>query len=107
MAQLLELGNVIGPPGPKGEKGDKGDSVLPEIASSDEGKVLTAKNGEWVAADLPKYTGSYTVTPSVSESSVHTAQKYMEDDITIKAIPYYDVSNTAGGSTVYIGKEIE
>lgn len=103
---IVDLGNVRGP---KGEQGPEGvvNSSLPEITSSDDGKVLTAQNGEWVAAELPKYTGTYTVTPSVDAASVPTAQKYMEDDITINAIPYYDVSNTAGGSTVYIGKELE
>ena len=25
MSQIIDLGNVVGPPGPKGDKGDKGD----------------------------------------------------------------------------------
>ena len=31
----------------------------------------------------------------------------MKDDVTVKKIPFYNVSNTAGGTTVYIGKEVE
>lgn len=80
--------------------------VMPALTPADDGKVLTAISGKWVAAELPKYTGAYAVTPAVYATSVPTAQKYMEGDITIKAIPYYDVSNTAGGNTVYIGEEL-
>ena len=53
------------------------------------------------------YTGDYVVTPKVDEQILPTENKLMEDDVTIKAIPFYNVSNTAGGSTVYIGKELE
>lgn len=52
------------------------------------------------------YSGAYTVTPSSSEQTLETASKLMEDDVTVKEIPYYDVSNTSGGSTVYIGTEV-
>ena len=53
------------------------------------------------------YSGSYEITPMVTSQEIPTAEKYMKYDMTINAIPYFDVSNTAGGSTVYIGKEIE
>ena len=32
-----------------------------------------------------------------------TASKTMYTDVTVKAIPYYDVSNPSGGTTIYIG----
>lgn len=57
--------------------------------------------------DAEIYTGQYNVTPKPEAQSLNTAQKLMTDDVTIKSIPYYDVSNTAGGRTVFIGKEIE
>ena len=62
-----------------------------------------------VATDTnhPIYTGSYEVTPKTESQELFTKQKLMTDDVTIKAIPYYNVGNLAGGSTVYIGKEIE
>lgn len=53
------------------------------------------------------YSGSYEITPAVELQTVGTAQKFMKYDMTINAIPYFDVSNTAGGSTVYIGNELE
>ena len=56
--------------------------------------------------DLPRYDGSYSVTPLTEAQTLKTAEKYMEDDVKVKAIPVYEVSNTAGGTTVYIGTEV-
>ena len=52
------------------------------------------------------YAGSYEVTPKIAEQVLATKQKYMKDDLKINAIPCYDVSNSAGGSTVYIAREL-
>lgn len=52
------------------------------------------------------YEGEYIVTPKVTAQTLPTAEKLMEDDVTVKSIPYFDVSNTVGGSTVYIGTEV-
>lgn len=49
------------------------------------------------------YTGSYDVTPMVEPQSLETKEKLMTDDVRINQIPYYEVGNTSGGSTVYIG----
>lgn len=57
--------------------------------------------------NLPKYDGGYDVTPTVDGTVLKTEQKVMEQDLTINAIPYFEVSNTSGGNTVYIGKEVE
>ena len=55
----------------------------------------------------PVYCGPYTVTPSACGQVLDTAGKLMEENTRIKAIPFYNVGNPAGGSTIYIGKEIE
>lgn len=52
------------------------------------------------------YKGDYTITPKVGAQQMPTKGKIMADDVTIKAIPIFDVSNQSGGSTVYIAKEI-
>lgn len=52
------------------------------------------------------YEGDYEITPQVDEQSLQTAKKYMKDDVTVKAIPFIDVSNPAGGQTIYIGSEV-
>lgn len=53
-----------------------------------------------------RYSGAYTVTPEVTQQVLETAEKVMEEDLVVKAIPYFEVSNEAGGSTVYIGNEV-
>jgi hypothetical protein len=54
-----------------------------------------------------RYQGDYVVVSSTEEQTLATAQTYMEADVTIKAIPFSEVSNLAGGSTFFIGKEVE
>lgn len=54
-----------------------------------------------------QYGGEYEVTPRIVSQVLQTKQKVMTDNLTIKEIPFFDVSNTSGGTTVYIGKEIE
>ncbi len=58
---------------------------------------------------FPKYEGDYEVTPSMkNDITLETAKKLMADNVTVKKIPRYDVSNEAGGTTVYIAtKEVQ
>ena len=51
------------------------------------------------------YDGDYIVTPSSNSQTLETANKKMLNDVEVKAIPYYDVSNEYG-RTIYIGGEI-
>lgn len=82
----------------------------PIRASIDAGAVIgaTLVGGriEIVDADVSIYDGDYTITPDVDGQTVGTAGKMMRDDLTVEAIPYFDVSNASGGSTVYIGGNI-
>jgi hypothetical protein len=59
---------------------------------------------EYVGGEL--YDGEYVATPKVDEQTMPTKDKVLIDDVTIKSIPFFDVSNTSGGSTVYIGSEV-
>lgn len=52
------------------------------------------------------YIGNYEVTPKVDAQSLKTKDKHMTDDVTIKSIPFFKVSNETGGNTVYIGNEV-
>ncbi len=56
--------------------------------------------------DVDPYTGSYEVSPKVDAQTLPTAQKMMAEDLTVKAIPVFDVSNNSGGRTVYIAREV-
>ena len=52
------------------------------------------------------YEGEYTVTPQVEAQILPTKEKILLGDIAVKAIPFYEVSNTSGGDTVFIGNEV-
>lgn len=54
-------------------------------------------------SDYPAWPGSYTVTPAAQARTVQTRNYRMTADMTVEAIPYAEVSNTAGGTTVTIG----
>lgn len=74
--------------------------------------VLSNTNGNLVGSlTAPRgyedYIGSYEVTPSTAEQIMNTADKHLTDNIIIHEIPYYNVSNQSGGSTVYIGNGVE
>ena len=71
----------------------------PKFKAEFKGVVLSV-NGE------EPYKGSYSATPKVEQQVFETRHKFMEDDFSVKAIPFYDVSNTSGGKTIYIGSEV-
>ena len=66
---------------------------------------FSATFGEFVKVydDVPQYAGDYEVTPKVSEQTLPTAQKFLARDVKIERIPYFEVSNNSGGTTVTIG----
>jgi hypothetical protein len=49
------------------------------------------------------YEGDYVVTPKVDAQSLPTKEKVMLEDMTVKAIPYAEVTNVSNGKTVTIG----
>ena len=53
---------------------------------------------------VPEYKGPYEVIPKVEAQTLDTAGKLMRKDVEVYAVPYFEVSNTTGGSTVYIAK---
>lgn len=74
---------------------------------SEEPKNLTGSLATAYLANIEHYTGTYEVIPKSTEQSLQTKYKYMSDDVSVHAIPYFEVGNTAGGNTVYIGGEID
>lgn len=55
-----------------------------------------------------EYEGDYNILPSASQEIVlPTKHKKMKENVIIKEIPYYEVSNLSGGNTVYIAGQIE
>lgn len=71
--------------------------------------AVVGKIGAQVITDISgvdKYTGPYEVTPKVEGQRLATAQKYMNQDVNVKAIPFYETSNPSGGTTVYIASSV-
>lgn len=52
------------------------------------------------------YKGNYTVTPKLEKQELATRQKFLTENVKIKEIPFFEVSNLEGGQTVFIGKEL-
>lgn len=52
---------------------------------------------------MPLYTGDYEVTPKIEAQRLETANRSMENDVIIHAIPYYEVDNAYNGQTIVIG----
>ncbi len=54
------------------------------------------------------YDGTYDVTPKTNAAqTLPTTGKLLSDDITVRKIPYYEVGNSSGGTTIYIGSDDE
>lgn len=54
--------------------------------------------------DYAKYTGEYEVTPKMNEETVlDTAHKVLSDNVTVREVPMFEVTNEAGGNTLIIG----
>ena len=58
------------------------------------------------APSIAPYNGKYEVIPTVEGETLQTKNKYMAKDLTVQPIPYFEVGNLTGGTTVYIAGEI-
>lgn len=59
-----------------------------------------------IASDIEVYKGPFTITPNPLHSvNIATKNKFLEKNITVKKIPYFEASNLYG-DTVYIGDEL-
>lgn len=53
--------------------------------------------------EAPPYEGEYEVTPSFEAQTLPTADRLLTKDVIVEEIPYAEVSNNSGGTTVTIG----
>ena len=57
-------------------------------------------------SQTPPYEGEYEITPKTyDEQILPTKNKKMVDNLKVKKIPQYEVSNSAEGYTLIIGEE--
>lgn len=59
-----------------------------------------------IVTDADPYEGAYDATPKPTQQTLPTKGKIMTQDVTVRAIPYFDVSNLSGGQTIYIANEV-
>lgn len=52
---------------------------------------------------FPFYQGNYTITPKTERQVLMTEETTMRENLAIEAIPYQEIENEAGGTTVIIG----
>ena len=88
---IAQEGNLVGVLMPSGLLSG---SIRPAVKLT--GKVA-------ISVDHEYYVGEYNVTPKIEQQILTTNDKLMADDITVKAIPFYEVSNPQGGTTFIIG----
>lgn len=76
-----------------------------EADGSETTTALIDKVDQIIAGEMnvEHYTGDYEVTPQKTEQVLPTAEKFLHNDVTIKATPYHEVENTQGGMTAIIG----
>lgn len=56
--------------------------------------------------DIEIYKGNYNIIPKTEEEQqLETENKYLEKNIIVSKVPYFEVSNIEG-TTVYIGSEV-
>lgn len=56
-----------------------------------------------IHSDLPDYEGVYEAIPSGEEQSFSMINKTTRENFIVRAIPYAEVPNSAGGLTAIIG----
>lgn len=77
------------------------------VGSLSSSQGLTGKLTIPSAIGVEVYDGEYEVTPKMFEGqTLATKNKLMEDDVVVLEVPYYEVDNTSGGTTVYICTEV-
>ena len=77
---------------------------------------MTQNNANWCCADNiinvednapvliagDPYEGSYLIIPKTYDQDLPTEDKYCDEDIIVKEIPYSEAENQFGGNTVSI-----
>ena len=86
-------------------KEKKDSSVKLKVVVGDKVGVRVPEVQTIIKDTYDHYKGDYTVIPDVEAVVLPTRDKLMDDNITVFKIPLWEVSNTSGGSTIYIGGE--
>lgn len=100
---IILYGEVFGATNLQGEVNVTSPLLLGDINSNWEliGDVIASYHDSY-----DKYKGNYVVVPSTNVQELPTMNKLMDRNVTVKEIPYYEISNSYGGDTIVIGSEL-
>lgn len=76
------------------------------MESAFSGQMDAEMPGSIVFSIQDQYDGPYEIVPKTEPQILSTREKTMMDDVTVREVPYFEVSNQFGGNTVYIAKEL-
>ena len=79
-------------------------NFLVEFSELDQKLPVSFEENIILNTDGEYYEGEYEVIPKTEAQTMETKGLLMSDDVTITAIPYFEVSNIQGGQTVWIGE---
>lgn len=81
---------------------------MPKIAGDIPNRNICAKvyRATYTQENVPEYTGAYDVTPKTVAQTLETKDKKMKDNVSVLAIPYYEVGNASDGETAIIGDDL-
>lgn len=96
LIEKIDSGMLQGPPGRTPVKGE-------DYYTAEDRQELTAAILEKVKQGIPAYQGDYTITPATHTQILETKDTILYNDFTVEEIPFFEVSNNAGGKTVTIG----
>lgn len=60
-----------------------------------------------IGSQIKSYDGGYEIKPRFFDISLDTSNRFLDEDITVKAIEVSRTSNPQGGRTIYIGGNID
>ena len=75
----------------------------PELKCSISSLAQLEGNIEKSPITIPVYDGEYDFTPDQNEHLIQTKGRLMINNMIFREIPYEEVSNNSGGTTVTIG----
>lgn len=81
--------------------------IIPEqLLSATMSSSVALKGNLYMPIGYVDYAGTYEVIPKITEQILETQDKRMAKNVTIREIPFYEVGNSSGGNTIYIGNEV-
>lgn len=77
--------------------------ALQAVITPNETLRATLTQGPMMVSSCPDYEGEYIIRPAVHEQEMETENRRMKENLIVQEIPYMEVTNASGSTTVIIG----